>query len=93
MKFHWFLSSSLFLCACVLALFVSLAPKDVQAQGYGSIQGNVADATGAAVTGATVTVKQTDTGRLTTINSGQTGGFLFPSLPPSNYSLSAHGQS
>ena len=88
MKFHWFLSSSLFLCACVLALFVSLAPKDVQAQGYGSIQGNVADATGAAVTGATVTVKQTDTGRLTTINSGQTGGFLFPSLPPSNYSLS-----
>lgn len=88
MKFHWFPSSSLFLCACVLALFVSLAPKDVQAQGYGSIQGNVADATGAAVTGATVTVKQTDTGRLTTINSGQTGGFLFPSLPPSNYSLS-----
>src|ERR1017187_8723155 len=88
MKFHWFLSSSLFLCACVLVLFVSLAPKDVQAQGYGSIQGNVTDATGAAVPGATVTVTQTETGRQTTATSGQSGGFVFPTLPPAGYPLS-----
>ena len=49
--------------------------------------GTVADPTGAAVTGAKVTVTQTDTGRQTTVTSGQTGGFVFPTLSPSGYSL------
>src|SRR5271166_1514871 len=83
-----FLNSRLFLGVWTLALFVVLIPKDVQAQGYGSIVGNVADTTGAAVPGATVTVTQVDTGRQTTATSGQTGSFVFPTLPPAGYSLS-----
>ncbi len=83
-----FLNYPLVLSVCLLALFVVLIPNTVQAQGYGSIVGNVADTTGAAVAGATVTVTQVDTGRQTMATSSQSGGFVFPTLPPAAYSLS-----
>jgi Carboxypeptidase regulatory-like domain len=77
------------LSLCVVAaLLICLNPGRLLAQGYGSILGTVADATGAAVSGATVTVTQVDTGRLTKVVSGQQGAFLFPSLSPSGYSVS-----
>ena len=83
-----FLNHTIFLSVSLLALFAVLVPNTAQAQGYGSIVGNVADTTGAAVAGATVTVTQVDTGRQTMATSGQSGGFVFPTLPPAAYSLS-----
>jgi Carboxypeptidase regulatory-like domain len=69
-------------------LFLAVSAARLHAQGYGSIVGTVSDASGATVTSATVTVTQIDTGRQTTANSAQNGAFVFPSLPPTSYSLS-----
>jgi hypothetical protein len=71
----------------LLVLTVSLNPKRLEAQGYGSIVGTVTDSTGAVVAGAKLTATQTDTGRQTIVTSGQAGGFVFPTLVPSGYSL------
>jgi hypothetical protein len=60
----------------------------LMAQGYGSIVGTVTDSTGAAVAGATVTATQTNTGRVTVAKTGQAGSFVFPTLPPTGYSVS-----
>jgi hypothetical protein len=57
------------------------------AQGYGSIVGNVTDPSGAVVASATITATQTDTGRKTVVQSGQSGNFVFPTLLPTNYMI------
>lgn len=67
---------------CMAAL-----PARSSAQGYGSVVGSVLDSTGAAVPGAIVTVTQSDTGRQTVVTTGPTGSFVFPTLPPADYSL------
>lgn len=77
-------SWSVFVLIVIVAAF---APQHLSAQGYGSIVGTVTDATSAVVSGAQVTATQTDTGRQTTVTSGQTGEFVFPSLSPAGYSL------
>jgi hypothetical protein len=82
-----FLNRGTLLCAGILlAIFVAICPS-AKGQGYGSIVGTVTDSSGAAVSGAKVTVRQSDTGRETTVNTGQGGAFVFPTLPPSSYSL------
>jgi hypothetical protein len=70
-----------------LALTVIVFPVHMKAQGYGSVVGTVTDATGAAVPGASVTATQTDTGRQTKVTTGGAGNFVFPTLPPAEYSL------
>ncbi len=70
-----------------LALTVVVFPVHLKAQGYGSVVGTVTDATGAAVPGASVTATQTDTGRQTKVTTGGAGNFVFPTLPPAEYSL------
>jgi hypothetical protein len=78
----------------LLAVTVMLFPARMNAQGYGSILGTVTDASGASVPGASVTVTQTDTGRQTKVETGAAGTFVFPTLPPSGYSLKvAHNRS
>ncbi|MDP9049147.1 MAG: TonB-dependent receptor [Acidobacteriota bacterium] len=72
----------------LLLLGVAFQPQRLAAQGYGSIVGTVLDPTGASVPGAKVLAIQTDNGRKTTVESGQTGAFVFPTLAPSGYSLS-----
>lgn len=76
----------------LLALLSVLLPARLAAQGYGSIQGTVTDATGAVVPGAVVTATQIDTGRQTTVNSSQSGTFVFPTLPPAGYSVMVTAQ-
>ena len=71
-----------------LALFATVLPTHLLAQGYGSIVGTVTDPTGAVVGAATVTATQADTGRKTVATSGQDGTFVFPTLLPAGYSLS-----
>ncbi len=59
-----------------------------QAQTFrGTILGTVTDASGAAVAGATVTAKNTDTGLTRTMATAQDGSFAAPELPIGNYSL------
>src|SRR6185369_109575 len=55
----------------------------------GSISGNVVDASGGAVPGAAVTVRNVDTGATRTATStAPAGGFTFPNLPSGNYVVS-----
>ncbi len=64
-------------------------PAAVFGQGYGSINGTVTDSTGAVVPGAAVTATQVGTGLVLTTTSGSSGEYVFPSLAPSNYNISA----
>jgi hypothetical protein len=53
----------------------------------GTILGTVTDTSGAAVAGANVSVKNTETGLLRTVTSGDDGGYSAPELPIGNYSV------
>jgi Carboxypeptidase regulatory-like domain len=59
------------------------------AQYSGNIQGVVADPAGAAITGASVTLLNVDTGVSVISKTGESGNYRFSSLPPGNYTLSA----
>ena len=70
-----------------LTLSLGLTPTAF-AQGItGSITGTVADPSGAAVSGATVTVTQTATNAVHTIKTSDVGNFTVTQLPPGDYSL------
>jgi hypothetical protein len=66
-----------------------LIPGRGLAQGFGTISGTVTDPTGAAISTATVTATQTDTGRKTVVTSSADGTFVFPTLLPSSYAVTA----
>ena len=55
----------------------------------GRVVGTVADSTGAYIPGATVTLKNTDTGVTETRTTGSAGEFTFPAEPRGQYSLTA----
>jgi len=52
-----------------------------------SLSGTVVDPSGAAVSGATVTMQSTETGFTRTTRSGSGGNYLFPVLPIGEYTL------
>src|SRR5258708_26587391 len=54
---------------------------------YGSIVGEVTDATSAAVPGATVKLTHTETGQVRTATSSEGGAFNFPTLPGGTYEV------
>lgn len=72
----------------VLCAIFLCTPGTMLAQGYGKISGTVADPTGAAIPGATVVATRLATGDKTTVTSNGEGEYVFPSLPPANYSIS-----
>jgi hypothetical protein len=53
----------------------------------GTILGTVTDSSGAAVSGAKVTVKNTDTGLTREVTTGDDGSYSVPELPIGNYSV------
>ncbi|HUB82672.1 MAG TPA: carboxypeptidase regulatory-like domain-containing protein [Bryobacteraceae bacterium] len=55
----------------------------------GDIAGTVRDATGAVVPGATVTLKNIDSGESRAVQTDTTGAYRFPLLKPGNYTISA----
>ncbi len=69
--------SSVALSATLLA--VALSPA--RAQVFGAISGRVDDATGAAISGAIVTVKSVETGAARTTTTDANGHFRLPSIP------------
>ena len=54
----------------------------------GTILGTVTDSTGAAIAGATVTVKNTGTGLTRVVTTGDDGSYSVPELPIGNYTVS-----
>ncbi|MGA3048873.1 MAG: carboxypeptidase-like regulatory domain-containing protein, partial [Terracidiphilus sp.] len=73
---------ALFACASLLLT----APASAQSV-YGSIFGTVSDKTGAAVPGATVTVKDEAKGTSVTVTSNASGDYSVPHLIPDVYDL------
>ena len=76
-----------------LVLFLAVAggiAARAHAQIVGAtIGGTVRDSTGAALSGATVIVRQTDTGTTRTLVTGSDGRYSAPSVPVGPYSVSA----
>src|SRR5579864_9037812 len=67
-----------------------LLPSMVSAQAYfGTVSGELTDATGALVQGATVVLTDQQKGFTFTSTSDSTGRYLFRSVAPGTYSISA----
>jgi len=80
-----------FACLAVVAgLFVSAGILAQSQATTGLIQGTVADPNGAVVAGATVTVKNIDTGFERTVTSNSDGFFSAPLLPLGRYRVSVN---
>jgi Carboxypeptidase regulatory-like domain/TonB dependent receptor len=82
-------SRSLSALVCLLgALFVLNCPS-VHAQTFrGTILGSVSDSSGGAVPGASVTIKNLDTGLTRAVVTSDDGSYSAPELPIGNYSVS-----
>lgn len=75
-------------CTFVVCLFLagSLASSQLWAQStYGTVTGSVVDSSGAAITGAEVTLTSLGTGEKRTQPSGADGLFTFVNVPPGAY--------
>src|ERR1022692_4125511 len=80
----------------LVLLVVAVAVISVEALGQGettsAIVGQVTDATGAVVPGATVTITNRDTGMKRSVRSDEAGRFSFPQLKPGSYSVKVEAQ-
>ena len=81
----WFATSpvswKLYSISLFLILGVAVIPRPARAQVAGAISGRVDDATGAAIDGATITVKSVETGATRTATSDASGHFRVLALP------------
>src|SRR5918992_1269943 len=76
--------------AIALAATISCLPIPAVAQAlYGSLTGTIADASGAAVPGATVTIKNEDTGLELTATTDATGNYTIRNITGGTYTLKA----
>src|SRR5580704_15799588 len=77
-----------------LTIFLSLAIFSVSAwaQGLATLQGTVTDPSGSVVPNAKVTLTQVATDLARSVTTGTQGAYLFPALPPADYSLSVQAE-
>src|ERR1700730_1539477 len=81
------LAVSRFFAVATLLMVIALSiPTNAQTF-RGTILGTVTDSSGAAVSGATVTVKNTGTGLLRTVTTDDDGNYSTPELPIGTYSV------
>jgi len=59
---------------------------------YGTLVGNVTDATGAAIPGARVAITNTDTAQEWELTTGATGVYSIATIPPGTYSVSVSSE-
>src|SRR5262249_46984312 len=72
---------------CTLVFLLLLMPAVALAQQTGSIQGKIADASGAVLPGVTVEAKSNVLPSARTTVSGADGAYLLPQLPPGHYTI------
>src|SRR6267154_2081968 len=70
-------------------LFLLLASHNGFAQVNAVLSGTVSDASNALIPGVEITAKNVNTGIADTRLTNETGNFVFPSLQPGSYTLSA----
>lgn len=73
----------------LFGVLLFLCPIAVLAQVAGSITGSVTDTSGSVISGATVRLTNEGTGALMTQESDAQGNFVFTTVPPAIYSISA----
>jgi hypothetical protein len=73
----------------VALLTLAVLPAAAQSAATGAIAGTVTDASGAALPGATVMIKDTDTGAVHTVTTGGDGGFSAQALQSGHYEVIA----
>src|SRR3954447_22411495 len=73
------------LCALAFAIFLVQS----NGQNFGEFTGVVEDATGAVITGATVTILNTDTGQTRQVQTNTAGSYSLPYLVPGTYDIRA----
>lgn len=79
---------SLGVVACLLATsFLGNSPAAKAQTFRGTILGTITDSSGAAIPGATVTIKNVDTGLTRKVTTAEDGSYAAPELPIGNYSL------
>src|SRR6266702_3106441 len=71
----------------ILSSLLVVLPSSVFAQGYGKISGTVTDPSGAAVPNASIVATRLATGDKSLMSSNGEGEFVFPALPPAEYSI------
>ena len=74
---------------CLIGLFTVLMSGRLQAQTLGTFTGEVKDSTGAAVSGATVTVRNTATNGSRIVTTNDDGAYTIPALVPGMYDVKA----
>jgi hypothetical protein len=84
-------ASKLHLLRYFFVLTVLFTGAASYAQYSGNIQGFVVDPSGAAVTGATVILRNVDTAVENLSKTGDSGNYRFSSLPPGNYVVGRGG--
>ncbi|HXR32817.1 MAG TPA: TonB-dependent receptor [Verrucomicrobiae bacterium] len=77
---------------CLFALFVFVAGSATAQSFRGIILGTVTDSSGGTVPGATVTIKNVDTGLTRTVTTSDDGSYSVPELPIGNYSVTVEKQ-
>jgi hypothetical protein len=80
------------LVACVFLVLMVLHSATAWAQFTSGIEGTVSDPTGAVVPGATVTIKNEETGASQTVQTQDSGSFRFTTLPSSAFTVSVAAQ-
>lgn len=73
----------------LLAVLVALVMSHLQGQTLGTVTGEVKDASGAAVAGATVTVTNTGTNGVRIVTTNEEGIYSVPALVPGMYAVKA----
>jgi len=76
----------------VTSIFFIFANVIAFAQYNGNIQGVISDSSGAAIAGATVSLRDVDTNISATDTTSESGNYRFNSLPPGNYVISAEAK-
>ena len=79
---------NLFLFGCFLVALLVIVAGSATAQTFrGTILGTIIDSSGGAIPGATVTIKNIDTGLVRTVTTSEDGSYSAPELPIGNYSI------
>src|SRR5215472_11902522 len=76
-----------FALALVLGSAVFAFRSEAQTAGTGALTGIVTDATGGAMSGASIQLTSRSTGELRTATTGPGGNYLIAALPPGEYTL------